>query len=672
MAEAITYPRRMSKLRESVQFLKGAGPRRREQLGNIGIATIGDLLAHYPREYRDRTTLTPVGALEPGQKATSLVTVKSVSVRPTRQRRQNFFATLVDDEGDEVGAVWFNQPFLQNYVRVGATLMVSGEISRFGPLQFRNPEYDEVTAGEGDLLNMGRITPMYPLTAGINQKLMRSLVAQALEVAADDVEDVLPPALVEELDLIPLVDALRTLHFPDSWDAIDRARRRVVFEEVFLYQLMLAARRLRTKHLPGTAFRCKGALSREVARSLPFELTQAQKRVLIEIRDDLRKPSPMNRLLMGEVGSGKTVVALLAGCQAIEEGFQVAVLAPTEILAAQHHRSLGTFLEGRFDVPVHLLMGKTGAKARQLVLSEAASGRPAFFVGTHALIQQSVDFAALGLVVVDEQHRFGVAQRAELKAKGAYPHNLIMTATPIPRTLSLMFHEDLDVSRLDELPRGRQPIRTKVVGEASREKVYAFIRTELHRQRRAYVVCPLVEESEAVDLRDATDTAARLQRHPAFAEFDVGLLHGRLKADEKAEVMERFRSGAAPLLVTTTVVEVGVDVPEATVMLVEHPDRYGLSQLHQLRGRIGRGTDPSHFVLVAERGLSSDALKRLRILESTSSGFEIAEADLEDPGPRRRVRHAAERDVRPEIGRFLRGRGSDPGRPTRGGADDRG
>jgi ATP-dependent DNA helicase RecG len=621
----------MGVLEQSVQFVKGAGPRKAEQLARLGIATLGDLLRHYPRSYVDRSRLTLIADLRPGAAFTSLVEVAGMKVRPTRHGQQNFEATLTDRTGS-IRAIWFNRPYLRNYLKVGVKLMVSGEVVYFNGLQYRSPDYELMTEEERGLLNAGRIVPVYPLTSGLGQRAVRLLVRNALDAGADALEDPLPDEIVHRRRLMAKRVAVREIHFPTSWSQLREAQRRFAFEDIFFHQLIVARRRRVAASLPGIAFAATGSLSRAVARTLPFTLTNAQKRVLLEIRDDMRLGKPMNRLLMGDVGSGKTLVALLAGCLAIEEEYQVALLAPTEILAGQHVRSLRRFI-GEHDIPVHLLTGQSRAAARQHVLACAKSGEPGFYVGTHALFQESVAFEKLGLVVVDEQHRFGVKQRAELKAKGRYPDVLVMTATPIPRTLAMTIYADLDHSRLDEVPPGRGTITTKIVGESSRERAYAFIRRELDRGARAFVVVPLVEESEKLDLAAAKDLAEELEVHPAFYGHTIGLLHGRQKAPEKEATMAAFREGRCQILVTTTVVEVGVDVPEATVMLVEHADRYGLSQLHQLRGRVGRGSAHSYFLLMANRGLSPGAKRRLGVLKSTTDGAAIAEADLDLRGP---------------------------------------
>jgi ATP-dependent DNA helicase RecG len=625
-------------LERPVQFLKGAGPRRAELLGKLGIAVVGDLLEHYPHRYVDRSRIGLLADAREGAHVTCLVEVVDVSIRPTRHRRMKNFTALLRDESGAIEAIWFNQAYLQSAVKPGARLMVSGEVGRYGGrLQLRNPEYESITDDDQAMLHTGRIVPVYPLTGGVSQRLMRSLVRQAVDAAEGRVEETLPDALCRRLDLATRAEAVREIHFPLSWDAKERARRRLVYEELLIAQILISTRRRHVRSRPAIAFEAKGELARRVARRLPFELTGDQKRALVTIRDDLRAPHPMHRMVMGDVGSGKTVVAVLAGCLVIEDGYQVALLAPTELLAEQHARSMRLFLGGEL-VEVHLLTGSTRAKERRQILAAAAEGRPGFFLGTHAIIQDAVEFGRLGLVVIDEQHRFGVRQRAALggKAGGADardPDVLVMTATPIPRSLYMTRHGDLDLTRIEELPAGRGAVITRIVREPKREAVYDFVRGELEAGRRAYVVCPVIEESEATDLKAAEAMAARLASHAAFRAHRVGLVHGRMSSAEKAETMSAFRSGEIHVLVTTTVVEVGVDVPEATVMLVEHPERYGLSQLHQLRGRVGRGGDRSVFVLMAGRDVSREAYERLQVLVATRSGFEVAEKDLELRGP---------------------------------------
>jgi len=636
----------MKVLEQRVQFLKGAGPRKAESLGRLGIETIHDLLHHWPRDHVDRSQLTMVRDLKEGTSATSLVEVVQVSVTPTRRGRQNFRATLKDRTG-MIEAVWFNQPYLRNYLKKGVRLMVSGEIGRFGSRQFKSPEYELVTDEEQERLHTGRIVPRYPLTSGITQRMMRAFMRQALDSARDELVEHLPPTILEHRGLTPWQESVHEMHFPSSWKGMNAARRRIIYDELFMYQVVVASSKRAAASLPGVAFKAEGALSRRVARALPFELTTAQKRVLIEIRDDMRRPAPMNRLIEGDVGCGKTLVALLAACLALEEHYQVAFMAPTEILAEQHLRSLRA-LSNSDAVVVRLLTGRTGAAERKEFIEAAGRGDPGIYVGTHALIQDSVAFANLGLVIVDEQHRFGVRQRAELKEKGVQPDVLVMTATPIPRTLSLTLYGDLDVSVIDELPKGRQEVRTRVVSEKQRETVYEFIRKELLKGNRAFIVYPIIEESEKMSLRAASEMAEDLGAHPTFRGFRVGLMHGRMKGDEKGAVMQEFREGRTPLLVTTTVIEVGVDVPEATVMLVEHPERYGLAQLHQLRGRVGRGKSRATFVLLAGADLSKDVLERLRVLETTASGFDVAERDLDFRGPGQRF--GARQHGSPELG----------------------
>jgi ATP-dependent DNA helicase RecG len=530
-------------------------------------------------------------------------------------------------------AAFFNQPYLEKIFKRGQTLILHGRVARFrgGPLQMQHPEYEPVEDGEDETIHTGRLVPIYRLTKGLTQRPLRSLLWRVVEQYAGKVPESLPEALRRRRRLVPLPAALKGIHFPETDDELAAARRRLVFEDFFLLQLGLAIRRQREGRTRGIVMDPAGELVAHLRRSLPFALTAAQERVWEEIRRDLAAPYAMNRLLQGDVGSGKTIVAAMAILAAVEAGYQTALMAPTEILAEQHYMTLVQLLPS-LGVPVALLTGAIKGREREALLEGAAAGTIPCLVGTHALIQEGVEFRRLGLAVVDEQHRFGVVQRAMLRKKGDNPHVLVMTATPIPRTLALTLYGDLDVSVIDEMPPGRQPIKTVVRDEGKRPQIYAFLRKQIEEGHQVYVVCPLVEESEAIDLKAATEMAERLQRE-VFPDLSVGLLHGRMSLPEKESVMGAFKAGKTHVLVSTTVIEVGIDVPNASVMLVEHAERFGLSQLHQLRGRVGRGPWKSYCILLASGTPGAEARRRLAALGESQDGFRIAEVDLKLRGP---------------------------------------
>ncbi len=621
-----------------VQFLKGAGPARAERLAKLGITTLQHLLEHYPRAYLDRTQITPIQALHPEQEATSVGRVRSASIRRTRGAMRNLHVLLADESGF-VECVWFNQPRLKHVLKPGTRLLVSGRVERYGRLQFKNPEFevlqpsDDAGTGAPDAARPTGIVPVYPLTAGISQHVMRRLVARAVEEVVDQLEEFMPGPLLERLGLPAWAAAHAQIHLPDDRAALDVARRRIAFQELFDLQVLLAASR-RVRRRPATAWPLR-APDRRVTRliaSLPFELTGAQERAIEQIRSELARDCPMQRLLEGDVGSGKTLVALAGALQAVDAGAQVAFMAPTEILAAQHTRTFADLCRD-LDVRVELLVGGLPAAQRQTVREGIAAGEVDLALGTHALIQESVSFDRLGLVIVDEQHRFGVMQRARLLGKGRTPHALIMSATPIPRTLALTLFGDLDLTVLDEKPPGRRPPKTHLVSEARYDEMLTYIGGELAAGAQAYFVCPLIEASEKSDLRAATELFERLEAHPALRGARGALMHGRMRSEEKDRIMQAFAAGEVRFLVATTVIEVGVDVPAAGLMVIEHPERYGLSQLHQLRGRVGRGGQQAHVFLVRRAGLGEDALRRLEVVVRESDGFRIAEEDLRQRGP---------------------------------------
>jgi ATP-dependent DNA helicase RecG len=622
-----------------LQFLKGVGPQRAKLLANLGLRTVEDALYYLPARHEDRSQLTPLLRLKPNDVTTVSGTIRAVSPPPRGRPRVPLSALLSDGTGF-LTCVWFGQAYLERVLQRGQRLIVHGKIQRYrsGPLQMQVKDYEiaEDETGEGpsdpsdETIHTGRLVPVYGLTRGLTARPMRRLMKRLVDGYVDGLEDPLPDGLRTRHRLEPLPEALRAGHFPKTESDYAGARRRLVYDEFLLLQLGLAIRRHRQGRQPGLAMNPPGALARRLLASLPFALTSAQERVWREIRTDMAEPYPMNRLLQGDVGSGKTVVAALAILTAVESGHQAALMAPTEILAEQHLMTLTQLLDP-LAVPVALLTNAVKGKARERVLAGAAAGEIGCVVGTHALVQKDVTFRRLGLAVVDEQHRFGVNQRATLKRKGESPDVLVMTATPIPRTLAHTLYGDLEVSVLDQLPPGRKPVVTKARPGSARGQIYRFLREQVIAGRQVYVVCPLVEESEAIDLQAATEMAERLQRE-VFPDLRIGLLHGRMSFAEKDRVMREFKAGAIHILVSTTVIEVGIDVPNASVMLVEHAERFGLSQLHQLRGRVGRGPWKSYCVLLSGAA-SEDARLRLDAMTATNDGFKIAEADLALRGP---------------------------------------
>ncbi|HEY4910434.1 MAG TPA: ATP-dependent DNA helicase RecG [Methylomirabilota bacterium] len=612
--------------------LPGVGPQRAKLLAKLGLATIEDaLVRHLPLRHEDRSQIIPLGRVTVGEARTCAGTIAGISP-PPRGRGRMPLVVLIRDASGFLNCVWFNQPYLSRVLKRGQRLVVHGKVQPYGrgPLQMLVKDYELVEDGEDEPLHAGRLVPVYALTEGLTQRPLRRLMKRLTDGWAPRLEDPLPERVRAARGLVPLSQAIGAAHFPESEADQAAARRRLVFDDFFLLEVGLAIRRQREGRRRGLAMNPAGGLVRRLRASLPYTLTAAQERVWGEIRTDMAEPCPMSRLLQGDVGSGKTVVAALAILTAIEAGYQAALMAPTEILAEQHFMTLGRLLEP-LGARAVLLTSAVKGKARQQAAAAVESGEAGCIIGTHALVQGAVAFKRLGLAVIDEQHRFGVAHRAALRGKGESPDVLVMTATPIPRTLALTLYGDLDVSVLDELPPGRRPIVTVARGGSKRRQIYDFLRGQIGEGRQVYVVCPLVEESEVSDLRAATEMAERLQ-HEVFAEKRVGLLHGRLAFPDKERVMREFKDGTLDLLVSTTVIEVGIDVPNASVMLIEHAERFGLSQLHQLRGRVGRGPWKSYCILLAGSS-SEDARRRIDAMTATNDGFRIAEADLELRGP---------------------------------------
>jgi ATP-dependent DNA helicase RecG len=617
---------RPSLLGAPLTALRGAGPKLAGAAGELGVATVGDLLRHLPHGYRDRAAVRAAGGLKLGEQATILVEVRSARVRPTRRRNLRIVEATVADASGPIKATWFNQAWLAERLRPGTRLLLYGKLERQG---FRVEAHEFVGENGGPQgIHTTGLVPVHPASERLRPQRIREWMWQALDAAGQAIEP-LPAELRARRRLPAEGDALRAVHFPDSREQAALARERLALEELILHQVALAAsRRQRRESRPGIAIGPVAELVERWLGSLPFEPTGDQRAAFAALDADLASGRPMQRLLMGEVGSGKTVCALYAMLRALEAGHQAALMAPTETLAEQHAATLDGLLATE-PVPFALLTSATSSSRRRESLDRLASGELGLVVGTHALIEPDVRFASLAVCVVDEQHRFGVSQRAALDAKGpgeAAPHVLHMTATPIPRTLSLTAYGDLDTTAIRELPAGRRPVRTWVVGEEKRPGAYEFIRERLREGRQAYVVCPLVEDSEKLQAKAAGAEAERL-RAGELAGFRVGLLHGQMSSPQKSEAMEEFVAGRTDVLVATTVIEVGIDVPNATVMLIEGAERYGLSQLHQLRGRVGRGEHGSHCILFADPE-SELARRRMEAIATISDGFELAEVDL--------------------------------------------
>ena len=624
-------------LREPVRYVKGVGERRAEVWAEQhGVRTVRDLLHFYPRRYLDRSTVTPIGRLrETTEPVTVVGTVRAQNQVPGN-RSNRFELILEGEDGAKMKCTWFQGIWwVKNAFEKGERVAFHGKVQKYGRWHsMTHPDYDKLD-GEGALLDTGRIVALYPGgeamdKVGLTSRAVRRIVYDLFKEHGLKLQEPLPDWMVREFDLMEGRVALRAIHFPKSQNELARARRRLKFEELFYIQLLLATMRQARDEVAGPAFDAPGEYTRQFVREvLPFELTGAQKRALSDVIDDTRSGIQMNRLVQGDVGSGKTVVAVAAMMHALDSGYQSAFMAPTEILAEQHYANLRKYMKP-LGIEPRLLIGSQTKSEREEALRAVSSGDAPVAVGTHALIQDEVTFDDLGLAIVDEQHRFGVAQRATIFDKGERPHMLLMTATPIPRSLAMTLYGDLDVSIMDEMPAGRKPVKTVLRSEKRRGEVYAFVKDQLEQGRQAYVVYPLVEESEKVDLKDAVSGYEKLQQQ--FSDHTVGLVHGQMKSDEKDAAMRQFKEGEIDLLVSTTVIEVGVDVANATLMIIEHAERFGLSQLHQLRGRVGRSDMQSYCILMAGYKRSAEAKERLQAMVSTNDGFEISERDLQIRG----------------------------------------
>lgn len=618
----------------SVQFLKGVGPARKKLFENLGVRTVEDLLYLFPRRYEDRTKLTPLSQLKVGEYQTVTGKVMARGARQSWYTRKHVYETVIEDGKGRLFAVWFNQPYLDRYFKVGKLVVLFGKVEIYkNRFQMVSPEYELLNTDEDQSLSMGRIVPIYPLTRGMTERYLRKIMRACLDRYRDENHDILPVWLRNKHRLLNIQHSLENIHFPQNAENQVAAQRRISFEEFFLFQISVILRRQSIVRKEGIAHNVTIEDFKEFSQIFPFALTAAQQRVMREIASDMQRPVPMLRLLQGDVGSGKTLVALWGCVVASRNGYQAAIMAPTEILARQHAEKISALLpKGSFcDLKVGLLVNSLPKSQKDATLSAVKKGDIDILVGTHALLSEGVDFKNLSFVVIDEQHKFGVRQRAVFSAKGKNPDVLVMTATPIPRTLSLTLFGDLDVSVLDEMPKGRGKTVTRVFSQEKAEEVYQIVREQVARGEQVYIVYPIIEESEKLDLKAAEVMFDHFTKHE-FKNFKLGLIHGQMKKDESDQVMKKFKNNEIQILVATTVLEVGVDVPNANVMVIEHAERFGLAQLHQLRGRIGRGERDALCLLISDPE-TDEAHQRLQAICSTTDGFKIAEQDLLIRGP---------------------------------------
>jgi ATP-dependent DNA helicase RecG len=649
LSSSVIAPSRVGSLWSlPVQFVRGVGPKRAALLEPLGIVTVEDALWFLPWRYEDRSVLTPIARLTPGVESTICGIIRSCNVTRTHRRGMMLVRARIQDDTGTLPVVYFNQPYLERIFTPGARVLMSGRVTAgrggWTDLQMESPQYEVIGEADEAVLHVGRIVPIYHERKGLTSRQIRSLMKVVLDEHLSAVEELMPAGMERKYRLPGIHTAFADVHFPPTGTdllALNRgttpAHQRLAFEECLVFELALAMRQRSMKEdVKGIRFHVDTPLIAELGRRLPFQLTAAQVRVLSDIRKDMGRTRPMNRLVQGDVGCGKTIVALHAMLMACGSGYQAVLMAPTEILAEQHYLNLRDLIH---DLGLRSVLLKSGgpAKAKAAVLQQIRTGEAQIVVGTHALIQKNVQFNKLGLAVVDEQHKFGVLQRKTLLEKGLHPDVLVLTATPIPRTLAMTVYGDLDVSTIDALPPGRRPVQTWLFTGSQRRRAYQIVHDQLAAGHQGYIVYPLIEESEKTDLAAAVQAAERLQAYD-FSQYHVGLLHGRMKSEEKAQTMAAFKAGEIQVLVSTTVIEVGVDVPTATVMLIEHADRFGMAQLHQLRGRIGRGTEASYCLFVVEGGWReganpSIARERLEALVRTTDGFEIAEEDLRIRGP---------------------------------------
>ncbi len=619
-------------LSKPISSVKGIGPAKNNAFAERGINTISDLVNHYPRKYLDRTNVTQISKIKNKMHVNLVGTIEASGM--VQGRKRQFFKAILKDKSGIVTLTWFRGArYMNQSVKKGDYLAITGKVEFYNGLQIIHPEYDKLNI-EDDPLNSGIITPLYSISAElkknrIDSRFLRKTISNIFK-NIKEIPDFFERDILENKKLISLDESLRQIHFPANKQKLKSAIKRLKFNEHFFFQLSMIAKRSLIKKLPSKSFKKTGIQTKLIFNNIEFELTGAQKRVLKEIKDDLSHSYAMNRLLQGDVGSGKTIVSILASAIAVSNKAQVAIMAPTEILAKQHYNSFKN-LADYAKMSCALLTGGMPARDRKKIIVGLENGNIDIVVGTHALIQKDIKFNLLGLAIIDEQHRFGVNQRNALLQKGFNPHLLSMTATPIPRTLAITYHGDMDLSIIDELPKNRIPITTKTVNENRLEKIYSFMNDEVKSGRQCIIVYPLIEETEKSDLAAAEEMYDKLKRN-VFKDIKVGLIHGRLEKDLKDEIMSDFSKNKINIIISTTVIEVGIDVPNATVMLIEHAERFGLTQLHQLRGRVGRGSEKSYCILV-QRNFTENAIKRLKIMESTNDGFIISDEDLKMRGP---------------------------------------
>ncbi len=617
-------------LKDSISNLKGVGEQVGRKLNKLGIFTLQDMIEHYPREYEDRRKITPLSEMELDTPINILVVVASTP-QVTRKGNHILVTFRVKDATGSIFVTFYGQAYMKNNFSVGERYLMYGKIKRqYGKVEMDSPEYQKVV-DPNKIGEVAKITPIYPATQKLSQKVIRNLILQSLEAVQEEIDDPIPENIRKQYDLLPKGEAIHQIHFPSNSERFFAARKRLVFEELFMLQLSLYQLKADfAKKLLGVSHKITKELN-AFMETLPFELTGAQKRVMREIVNDMKSPYAMNRLIQGDVGSGKTVIAAISLFMAVKDGYQGALMAPTEVLVVQHYEFLKEIM-APFGIEVGLITGSTTAKQKRELIAKAKSGELHILVGTHALIEDPVEMSNLGLVITDEQHRFGVRQRLKLTEKGTVPDVMVMTATPIPRTLALILYGDMDISIIDELPPGRQPIKTNAVDSNYHQRIYRFIEKHIHEGRQCYIICPMVEENEQMsELKNVIEYTAQLQAEE-FPNIPMGYLHGKMKPKEKNAIMNQFVSGEIKILVSTTVVEVGVNVPNATIIVIENAERFGLAQLHQLRGRVGRGKHQSYCILVSD-SKSKVTKKRMQIMEESTDGFVIAETDLKLRGP---------------------------------------